>query len=201
MARDSTARPANAMPPTRRPSEPRDRLLRTASELFYREGIHAIGVDRIVSEAGITRATFYRHYPAKEDLVTAYLDREDTLFRDALSDALGADSSPEELLETVIATIADDVARNHTRGCPFINAAAEYPDATGPVRQLIGRHREWFRATVESALDNAGRDTPTERARTVVLLRDGALVGGYLDGPSDVGPAFQRAARAAAGLV
>ena len=64
-------------------SAARERLLRTASDLFYREGIHAVGVDRIIAEAGVTRATFYRHFPSKEDLVEAYLGVEDATIRGA----------------------------------------------------------------------------------------------------------------------
>ena len=67
----------------------RERLLATASELFYREGIHAVGVDRIVTEAGVTRATFYRHFPGKGDLVEAYLGVEDANIRGAFAAAAG----------------------------------------------------------------------------------------------------------------
>ena len=178
-------------------SEPRERLLRTASELFYREGIHAVGVDRIVAEAGVTRATFYRHFPGKEDLVRAYLDLEDAALRGYFAEAEG---EPAVILEKIIQGIADDVTRNHTRGCPFINAAAEYPDATSPVRQTVRAHRDWFASTLEATLEAAGREDSAERARALVLLRDAALVGGYLDGPDTIRDTFIRTARQVAGL-
>ncbi|MDO9398854.1 MAG: helix-turn-helix domain-containing protein, partial [Herbiconiux sp.] len=79
---------STAAPPDRRPSEARDRLLRVASELFYREGIHAVGLDRVLSTAGVTRATMYRHFAGKEALVAAYLEREDALIRASFSTAL-----------------------------------------------------------------------------------------------------------------
>ena len=110
-------------------SAARERLLQTASELFYREGIHSVGVDRIIAAAGVTRATFYRHFPSKEDLVEAYLGVEDATIRGAFDAANAATDDPDELIGLVIEGLADDVARLHTRGCPFINAAAEYPDA------------------------------------------------------------------------
>ena len=118
-------------------SAARERLLATASELFYREGIHSVGVDRIIAEAGVTRATFYRHFPSKESLVEAYLGVEDANIRSALeaAEASGADAAP--LVGLVIEALADDVARHHTRGCPFINAAAEYPDAASGVRTAV----------------------------------------------------------------
>jgi len=189
--------PNSAQPRT---SEPRARLLSTASELFYREGIHSVGVDRIVADASVTRATFYRHFPGKEDLVTAYLAAEDAALRAFFEQASTSISDPDEMLEAIIHGIADDVSRNHTRGCPFINAAAEYPDATSSVRTTVKSHRDWFAATLEQALVAAGRDDAAEKARALVLLRDAALVGGYLDGPDTIRETFISTARMVAGL-
>lgn len=179
----------------------RERLLATASELFYREGIHAVGVDRIVTEAGVTRATFYRHFPGKEDLVEAYLGVEDGNIRGAFAAAGASGAEPVHLVELVIEALADDVAQHHTRGCPFINAAAEYPDASSGVRIAVGKHREWFRATLEALLTASGNADSTTAAAQLVLLRDAAMVGGYLDGWDRVRPAFVAAARQAAGIV
>ncbi|AYF98542.1 TetR/AcrR family transcriptional regulator [Protaetiibacter intestinalis] len=181
-------------------SEPRERLLRTASELFYREGIHSVGVDRIVSEAGVTRATFYRHFPSKEDLVEAYLGLEDARLREAFDAAEASTDDPRQRLELVIDGLAADVERNHTRGCPFINAAAEYPDADSGVRRTVDAQRGWFRGVLENLLTASGAPDPARAAGELVLLRDAALVGGYLDGWERVRPAFLDAARHAAGL-
>lgn len=179
-------------------SEARERLLRTASALFYADGIHSVGVDRIVEQAGVTRATFYRHFPGKEDLVQAYLELEDAQLRAAFA---GIENlAPEQQLEGAIMGIADDISRNHTRGCPFINASAEYPDAASPIRQVIKGHRDWFRSTLEGALDAAGREDAAQRAGALVLLRDAALVGGYLDGPETIRDTFISTARTVAGV-
>ena len=180
-------------------SIPRERLLRTASELFYREGIHSVGVDRIVEAAGVTRATFYRHFPGKEDLVEAYLGVEDANIRGALDGAEAiAGADPSALLAAVIEGLADDVARHHTRGCPFINAAAEYPDPASGVRRTVDAHRTWFRHELERLLAAARVEDPAEAAGELVLLRDAAMVGGYLDGWERVRPSFIAAARRAA---
>ncbi|PUB32055.1 TetR family transcriptional regulator [Promicromonospora sp. AC04] len=181
-------------------SEARERLLRTASELFYAEGIHVVGVDRIVAAAGVTRATFYRHFPSKEDLVEAYLGVEDANLRGMFDAAQVATDDPVELAGLLIDGIAEDVARHHTRGCPFINAAAEYPDADSGVRRAVGKHRAWFRGSLERVVSALGSDDPVTRAGQLVLLRDAALVGGYLDGWDNVRVAFVGAARQAAGL-
>lgn len=188
------------IPAQTRTSEPRERLLSTASALFYREGINSVGVDRIVDAAKVTRATFYRHFPGKEDLVTAYLQSEDAALRDQFTAAFATIGDPEGVLEAVIYGIADDVSRNHTRGCPFINAAAEFPDVTSPVRLTVRSHRDWFAATLEQALTAAGRTDAAERARALVLLRDAALVGGYLDGPDTIRDTFIATAKTVAQL-
>lgn len=181
-------------------SAARERLLATASELFYREGIHSVGVDRIIAEAGVTRATFYRHFPSKESLVEAYLGVEDANIRAALdaAEASGAEAGP--LVGLVIEEIANDVARHHTRGCPFINAAAEYPDADSGVRTAVAEHRQWFRTELEQLLGAAGAAEPAEAAAELVLLRDAAMVGGYLDGWERVRPAFVASAHRVAGV-
>lgn len=177
-----------------RPSAARQRLLQAATELFYNEGIHSVGVDRIIEAAGVTRATMYKQFDGKEGLVLAYLQGEDQGLRSLFAQAARASDDPEVLLDLVVTGIADDIRDRHTRGCPFINAAAEYP-SEGPVRELIADHREWFRATLEQLAAAAGLVQPGEVAASLVLLRDAALVGGYLDGQDRVAPAFARTAR------
>lgn len=176
----------------RRPAA-RERLLAAATGLFYREGIHSVGVDRIIDEAGVTRATMYKQFAGKEDLVLEYLRGEDRLLRGMFVDAYAAASEPHTLLQLAIAGIAADIGQRHTRGCPFINAAAEYPNE-GPVRDLIDEHRAWFRGVLTEVAAGAGLSEPAEVAASLVLLRDAALVGGYLDGSDTVAPAFIRTA-------
>ena len=101
---------------------------------------------------------------------------------------------PAALLDLVIDGVATDIQTRHTRGCPFINAAAEYPDQ-GPVHHLIAAHRAWFRGTLRALADGADLDDPDAVAAGLVLLRDAAMVGGYLDGRDVVAPAFSRTAR------
>jgi AcrR family transcriptional regulator len=177
-----------------RPSPARQRLLDAASDLFYREGIHSVGVDRIIETAGVTRATMYKQFAGKEGLVLAYLVGEDRQLRELFAQAARGSSDPLVLLDLTVAGIESDIRERHTRGCPFINAAAEYPDA-GPVRELISDHREWFRSTLRQLADAAGLADPDDVAASLVLLRDAALVGGYLDGEARVAPAFARTAR------
>lgn len=185
-------------PPPASPA--RERLLRTASELFYREGINGVGVDRVLAEAGVTRATMYRHFQGKEALVTAYLELEDATIKGYFSAAAEQGGSPRDLVERVIEGIAEDASRYHTRGCPFINAAAEFPDPASPVRDVVRRHRTWFRETLTEVVAAVGVRDPALVAAELVLLRDAALVGVYLDGADTVVDAFRSAARTVTGL-
>ena len=170
---------------------PRERLLRTANELFYREGINAVGVDRILSEAGVTRQTMYRHFAGKEALVVAHLELEDRTIRGYFEAASAEAKDPQDLMRLIVDGIAADATRYHTRGCPFINAAAEFPDPGSAVRAVVDAHRTWFRRTLTQAAKQAGLADPKGVAAALVLLRDATLVGVYLDDPKSVARAFK----------
>ena len=167
-------------PVAARPSEARDRLLRTASDLFYAEGIRAVGVDRVIGAAGVTRATFYRHFPSKDDLVVAYLSGVDGLVR---AIAAGA-AEGEPRLRAVIGEMAESLCLAGFRGCAFINAAAEFPDSRSPVHRAVAAHRTWLAALFERELRVAGHPDPTGAAAHLMMLRDGAMVAGYLADPT-----------------
>jgi len=190
-----------AMPTTaRRSTPPSQHVLEVASDLFYREGINSVGVDQIVREAEVTRATLYRHYAGKEALVVAYLQREDDMLRDVFAKGEAQAVSPEHMLESALEGIADDATRHHTRGCPFINATAEFPDADSPVRKVVAAHRTWFRDSLARYLSDAGRKNADATADALVILRDGVLVGSYLDDSARVRRAFLSTSRPLAGL-
>ncbi len=167
----------------RRESPARRRVLDTATALFYAEGVHAVGIDRIIAEAGVAKATFYHHFPAKDALVHAYLDEQYRAQRDAvaaLRDA-SAGTEPRDVLLSVFDRMAEIGREPGFRGCPFINAAAEFPDAGHPVRQSVLDHRAWFRGVMAELLASAGDPRATETAEILMLLRDGLAVGCYLD--------------------
>jgi AcrR family transcriptional regulator len=175
------------------PRPARERLLDAADRLFYGHGIHAVGVDAVITEAGVTRATFYRHFPAKDELVRAYVQRRDAAVRDAAHAVLARRSPPGEALAAVVAGIDADVCRPGSRGCPFINAAVEYPDPAHPAAQAVQAHRAWFRELLVTLLTALGRPEPDADADVLVLLRDGAMVGGGLDGGDRASAALHRA--------
>ena len=178
---------------------PRDRLLGTARRLFYAEGIHAVPVDRLVTEAGVTRATFYRHFPAKEDLVEAYLRATDADLRAAVAQAT-AGGSPQQSAAALLELIGQVTCSAGFRGCHFINASAEYPDPADPVRVAVAEHRAWFQETVTRLAERAGHPDPDYAGRFLVLLHDGALSAAELDDPQLVRETVIRAGRELLGL-
>jgi AcrR family transcriptional regulator len=172
---------------------PKERLLETASGLFYSEGIHSVGVDRLVSEAGVTRATFYRHFPTKEALVEAYLRTADQRLRANVENALEG-QDPQQALEALLDLIGQRTNAAGFRGCQFINAAAEYPDGTHPVHVAVADHRAWFRRVAIEIARKVGHPNPDEAGEFLVLLHDGALVTAELDDPEAVRIAVKKAA-------
>lgn len=179
---------------------PRDHLLATASRLFYTESINGVGVDRIVREAGVTRATLYRHFPGKEALVVAYLERVDGLFRARWQDELSRAVSPDHALELAIGGMAEDAYHEYRHGCPFTKAAGEFPDPENAIRQVVTRHRAWFLAEMRALLTAAGRADVAAKAETVAMLRDALMIGCFLDDPDVARRTFVRTARSVAGL-
>ncbi|MEV4810948.1 TetR/AcrR family transcriptional regulator [Micromonospora avicenniae] len=175
-----------------RPSEARERLLATATRIFYGEGIHSVGVDRIIAEAKVTRATFYRHFPGKEDLVVAYLQAADQAIRDHVETASAAGLPAPDALRAIAESIARDIQSAGFRGCAFLNAVAEYPDPDHPVHQAVLAHRQWFLDTIHSLLADIQESEAEPAARHFVMLRDGAMAAGCLFDPGLISETFLR---------
>ncbi|TNY34617.1 TetR/AcrR family transcriptional regulator [Thermomonospora catenispora] len=169
-----------AAPALRRGSA-RRRILDAAAALFYGEGIRAVGVDRIIAEAGVAKATFYHHFPAKDDLVVAYVREEIRRQRDAVERLPATD--PIGRILALFDALGEVVCGPGFRGCVFLNAAAEYPDPDHPVRRAVEDYRRWFRTLVAELLEEAGHPDPARTAAIVLALRDGLVVGGHLDDP------------------
>ncbi len=168
---------------TPRPSAARERLLRTASALFYAEGLRGVGVDRVVADAAVTRATFYRHFPSKEALVVAYLEEVDRSVREAVGPVPDDADGAAAWLLALTGTLGDQVCLAGFRGCAFINAAAEYPDPASAPRRAVLAHRTWLEEQVTTAFAGTGHPDPAAAMRRWMVLRDGAMVAGYLDDP------------------
>ncbi|POX51178.1 TetR family transcriptional regulator [Streptomyces sp. Ru71] len=151
----------------------RDRLLDAAEQLFYAEGIRAVGVERILAESGVGRASFYRHFAAKDDLVVAVLQRRDQAWRAWLAErveALGGQPL------SVFDALAERFARADFRGCAFINTMAETADTGSSAYRVAAEHKERVTAYVAELLARSGHQNAEALARRIVLLMDGAIV-------------------------
>jgi AcrR family transcriptional regulator len=178
----------------RRPSFAKVRLLETADELFYTDGINSVGIDRIIAEAGVTKATFYKQYGSKDTLILDYVTGRDQQIRAALEELERESPDPASALAALVDTVVSDTARQNFRGDPFINAAAEFPDQAHPVRQAIAEHRDWFTGFLEALLRRAGHPQPGAAADEFYLLRDGAMAGAYAGDAIAATSAFVRGA-------
>lgn len=195
----SPARPpaAAAAPATDIPVAPlahaRIRILATADELFYREGVHTVGVDRIIREARVTKATFYKYYRSKDALIVVYVQSRDRASREFVADLETRLDSPEKRLRAIVAEISSQVVRTGFHGCPFINAAAQFTDPNHPVRAAVTAHRDWYGSTVEDLFRGMGHAHPGDDADDFFLARDGAFAGANLGDPIAAHTALQRA--------
>lgn len=173
-------------------SKARVKLLTTASRIFYTEGVNSVGVDRVIEEAGVTRATLYRHFPSKQILVTTYVEEADRAIRAQVEALIAGDQSPAEKLRAIATDIADNIKSSHFRGCAFLNAAAEFPDPGNPVHKAVLAHRAWFLGTILELFAEAGVDDGNDAGRRFVMLRDGAMAAGCLTEPGPVCDTFLR---------
>ena len=173
-------------------SEARTRLLNTATRIFYAEGIHSVGIDRITVEANVTRATLYRHFTGKEDLVLAYLNQADQGIRGQTAAAEASSQSAVGKVQAVAESITQGILSPGFRGCAFLNAAAEYPDPTHPIHQFVLAHRQWFLNTITDLLAQTSDAPADPSARHLVMLRDGAMAAGCLFDPELVSETFLR---------
>jgi AcrR family transcriptional regulator len=174
-----------------KPSEARARLLSAASAIFYAEGINSVGVDRIVSAGQVTLATFYRHFPSKQDLVVAYLEGIHDLIAARL-EVLAARCSGHELVRAIGREVVDEIGRDGFRGCAFIKAASEFEDPDSETRRVIADHRDWYYRAVRRAYADAGHPQPGNAARHFVMLRDGAMTAGHLGSRTTATRTFNR---------
>ncbi|MEV8214347.1 TetR/AcrR family transcriptional regulator [Leifsonia sp. NPDC077715] len=178
----------------------RDALVTAATELFYAEGLRAVSVDKVIERAGTTKVTFYRHFKSKEDLVVAYLEVRAQQERDGITQAMeAADGDADRVFQLIAAQLGEFACFQGFRGCPFINAAAEYPDPETPVRRLVDTHRAWCKDAFRTIVAPLGPGDAQAVADDLMLIRDGAMVAGYLDRTEALEQSFLRSARALTG--
>lgn len=175
----------------------RERLIEAANELFYAQGLRAVSVDKVIERAGTTKVTFYRHFQSKDDLIVAYLESRAEFERNGVDAAIAHGAGDVDVSLGLMADHTGAAACSPGfRGCPFINAAAEYPDPESAVRKLVDAHRDWWTSAFERLVAPLGLADPTAIADDLMLLRDGIMVAGYLGEPTKVAASFLRSCQA-----
>lgn len=183
-------------------SAARERVLTTASRLFAREGIRAVGVDRIAAEAEVGKMTLYRHFATKDDLVVAVLEGRDGPARAALAAAMqSAGDDPRARLLAPFAMLEPWFTGRGFRGCPFMNASLELGDPSHPARAVARRHKAATRDAFATAAGEAGLSDGDAGALAdqLALLFDGAIVQAQMRDPLVVARAALGAAEALVG--
>jgi AcrR family transcriptional regulator len=171
----------------------RDRLLAAADDLFYAEGVHVVGVDRIVERAGVTKASLYNTFGSKDELVRAYLENHFRRRQNRVAQILAANKTPRERLLALFGEVEGLLAGSAFRGCRFISAAAE--SGPGDAGEIVAeKYRAWLWSLFTDLADAVGASNPKQVGRQLFLLYDGAAVAARMD--QDRGAAA-RAVRAA----
>jgi len=159
----------------------RDRLLDAANDLFYEEGIHTVGIDRILERAGVAKASLYGTFGGKEELVCAYLTRRsETRQVEVAARVARCDSTRAKIL-SVFELLEDRVRDATFRGCAFLNASVEGPRGATPVRKVAASHRSWLLTLFTGLVTEMGLGHPHRVAVQLAVLYDGALVGSLME--------------------
>ncbi len=152
-----------------------DRILHAAHDLFYRDGVRATGIDKIIKAAGVTKVTFYRHFPAKDDLIRAFLsyrhERWIKWFRVALSREM---SAKNDLAAALCTALAEWFASDSFRGCAFINTAVELADALPESLSVARSHKQDMTDALTAWLPQG--ESGERQAAAISMLIDGAIV-------------------------
>ncbi|WP_129843190.1 TetR/AcrR family transcriptional regulator [Streptomyces sp. RFCAC02] len=174
------------------------RILDVASELFYRRGIHAVGVDTIAAESGVTKRTLYDRFGSKDGLLVAYLEERDRNWRDRIAEALRAADGDALRRVLVPFEVLPGWLDRSERGCSFINAFAELPEPDHPGRRVVVAEKKWLRDLFRTTLAEAGAARPDDLAVQLLSLHEGAIVSFSIAGETT---AARSAAAAAHTLV
>jgi AcrR family transcriptional regulator len=172
----------------------RERLLAAANELFYEEGVHTVGIDRVLERAGVAKASLYGTFGSKEELVRAYLERRAVARRERISARIAQHEHSRDRILSIFDLLAETAAEANFRGCAFVSACAEGPRGPTPSKQVAAEQRAWVRSLLTQLARDFGALEPAKLGRQLAVLYDGALIGARMD--SD--PGVVRDARAIA---
>jgi AcrR family transcriptional regulator len=159
----------------------RERLLQAANELFYDEGVHTVGIDRVIERAGVAKASLYGTFGSKDELVRAYLERRALVRRGQIAQRIAQHDDPRERVLSIFDFLAEIVVEPTYRGCAFVNASAEEPRAESKIRRVCNDQREWVRALFTDLVRDMGVADAGRLGRQLGVLYDGVMIGASMD--------------------
>ena len=156
---------------------PRDRILNVASQLFYQNGIRAVGIDTIIAQSNVAKMTFYKHFKSKDLLVLEFLKRRDELWRDWLQSTVSRLAPTiEKRPLAIFDALEERFSRKDFRGCAFINTMVEMADGDHIAHQAAAEHKQKVQRIIHKWLSDAGVKKSGDLAKAFLLLIDGAIV-------------------------
>jgi AcrR family transcriptional regulator len=176
----------------------RSRLLDAADRLFYREGVRAVGIDRVLAEADAAKASLYQHFGCKDQLVASYLERR-TVGARASIEAYLAQTPPSRRALKFFDWVVEWAESKDFRGCPLQHTVSELTDAAHPARAIAQGQREWFAERFREWTTAARVKDPKAMSRALMVLFDGAVAGSEIDGPQRASDARWMARKLLAG--
>lgn len=192
-----TTPPSASTPAAAEPTDVRARILDTASRLFYARGVRAVGVDLVIQEANVAKTSLYRHFRTKDELIVAFLEREEVEFWGLWDEVAAAHAGdPMGELQAQLGWVSERLGRVNYRGCPQINVAAEFAEPEHPARAVAWLHMQRLRERLHRIAAALGAARPGELAAQLSLLVNGAFVSPALLAPGEAGTVLQAAARA-----
>lgn len=177
----ATLSPDTSAPPGSHRTSARERLLAAARELFYKEGINNVGIDRVIEHAGVAKASLYSNFGSKDELVRAYLQEMHDRRQARVLERIARHRSPRERLLAVFDGVAETFAQPGYRGCAFVRTSAEMPMG-GPAKEVIDEARAWMRDLFTTLAREAGARNAPVLAQQLVLIYDGAVTAASMDG-------------------
>ena len=173
----------------------RDQLVQTAVDLFYSNGYHATGIEKILTTAGVSKPTLYRHFNSKDELIVAALQKWDDESRTWLEEEVDKRATkPRERLLAVFDTYHDWFREEGFQGCMFMNAIVEYPEQDNPIHLAALEHKRFVTGFMRDLLQEDGAADADEMADQLTILLEGAIVTAHANGSSESAPRARRMA-------
>ncbi|MEM9419501.1 MAG: TetR/AcrR family transcriptional regulator [Planctomycetota bacterium] len=178
------------------PSAKQEQLVESALGLFERLGFHAVGIDRVLAEAGVAKMTLYNHFRSKDELIVATLELKDRRFRSWLmTEVERRASEPRDRLLAIFPTLSEEVDQPEFSGCIFARAAAEFGEMDHPVHQAAAEHKRLVRQYISTLAAAAGAAEPQRLAFQLGALMDGLMVNQQIGGCEVLCDAVHESAR------